>query len=82
MSPVFHWKGNSITFSGGEDGGIFGHVCQEGTRWGWSVTSHCEGKDEPAVIAEGQESTRTKAVLAATVAYQKHAKKQAGQVKP
>jgi hypothetical protein len=53
---LFIWAGRNIVFEAEdtEGGRTDGHVCPEGERWGWSVVAHQHGRNEPAVLAEGQ----------------------------
>ena len=36
-----------------EDGYTLGAVVREGKSWVWCISSHCEGRNEPATVAEG-----------------------------
>jgi hypothetical protein len=66
------WTRDTCTFEADGDGEISGHVSPEGDRWGWSLTATAEGRNEPAVLAEGQEDTILAAKEACLLAYQKH----------
>lgn len=75
MKP--EWIKNRCAYQEDENGYIAGNVCQEGDRWGWGLSIHGEGRNEPAMIEEGQEATRPDAMLccdAAWVRYTQEAK--------